>query len=454
MGLVQVERINPAVDRAVARCLALAPERRPASAESVAAGLQQGVAIEPGPVLRTVIAFEPPSLATEHPEAIADLLESFGGQEVWDAKGCLWLFERPWDAVSCAVAYRATAERDERPDAARLAAEVAEVNLRARRPGEPGSGTLALEDDAAPLARALVALARPGQTLLSGHAYHLARRTGRTVEAGEGLSWLCHGRYRMPGDDELVVVFEVGVEGSAPLEAPVSTEPTPLVFDDGIVTGWRPAPESSIPQRPNFRIERRIGEGGFGEAWLVRHRKTGERRVFKFCFDASHLRGLRREVTLFRLLKEQLGDRGDIARVLDWNLDEAPFFIESEYTVGGDLTEWAEDQGGADKVPLEERLELIAQVADALAAAHSVGVLHKDVKPGNILITTKPEGGFKARLADFGVGLVTDTERLEAAGITRAGWTTLDSEESGDSASEPIASASCWAWCCWRRWRR
>jgi serine/threonine-protein kinase len=432
----RVEGVDPAVDRVVARCLELDPERRPASAASVAASLRQAGTIVHGPALRTVVAFDSASPLGAGTEAIADLLESFGGQEVWDAKGRLWLFERPWDGVSCAVAYRALAENDEIPEGARLAVDVTEVVLRARRPGEPGSAAVALRGDgAAPLARALAALARPGQTLLSGDACRLARRSGRVIEGGEELSWLSHGRYRMPGGDEPIEVFEVGVEGRAPLAAPMSTEASPLVPDVAMVTGWRPAPGTSIPKHPNFQIERRLGEGGYGEAWLARHRKTGERRVFKFCFDAARLRGLRREITLFRLLKEELGDRDDIARVLDWNLEEAPFFIQSEYTAGGDLTEWAEDQGGAGKVPLDRRLELVAQIADALAAAHSVGVLHKDVKPSNILITTDPEGGFKARLADFGVGRVTDKERLVAAGITRAGWTTLDSEESGDSAS-------------------
>ena len=431
----QVEGIAPAIDRIVARCLAIDPERRPASAESVAASLQQAKAFEPGPKLVPVIAFDPPSLANDHREVIADLLESFGGHELWDAKGSLWLFERPWDAVSFAVALRDEIETAERPGTFRLAVEVTEVDLRSRRSGEPGSWSLTVEGDAAPLARALVDLARPGQTLLSELAYHLARRIGRTVEGGEGLSWLAHGHYRLPENDEPVEVFEVGMEGRSPLAAPASSEAGQPAIDSGMVTGWRPAPGASIPQRPNFRIERRAGEGGFGEVWLARHRKTGVRRVFKFCFDASHLRGLRREITLFRLLKEELGDRDDIARLLDWDLDQAPFYIESEYTEGGDLAEWIEAQGGAGKLPLEQRLELVAQVADALAAAHSVGVLHKDVKPGNILITTDSEGRFKARLADFGVGLVTDTERLEAAGITIAGWTTLGRETNDDSAS-------------------
>ena len=124
--------------------------------------------------------------------------------------------------------------------------------------------------------------------------------------------------------------------------------------------------------------------------------------MFKFCFEAERLRSLKREVTLFRLMRETLGHRRDIARLLEWDFDEAPYFLESEY--GDDLVRWAERRGGLAAVPLETRLELAAGIADALAAAHSVGVLHKDVKPSNALISHDGDGRPYARLADFGIG--------------------------------------------------
>ena len=444
----QRPEVHPSIDRMVARLLAVDPLRRPASAESVAVGLRRSLEVETGKKLRTVVAIVGLEGDPDHdPLGAGDLLEAFGGQEVWDDLGRLWIFERPWDAVSCVVALR---ELPRQPPEIKngdpidirdlqLALEVAEVDLRARRSGEPGTGELILAGEAAPLARAMAKLALPGQTLLSADTCRLARRGGRAVEGGDKLTWLSHGRYHLLDRDEPMEVFEVGTEGQAPLQAPVDPSTVLPAASDGTVPGWRPAPAVDIPPRPNFQIERRLGGGGFGEAWLARHRKTGERRVFKFCFETSRLRGLRREITLFRLLKEELGDRDDIARVLDWNLDHPPYFIESEYTEGGDVTEWAETQGGVDKIPLADRLELVAQVAEALAAAHSVGVLHKDVKPSNILMTSLSEGGFRARLADFGVGLITNTQRLAAAGITAAGWTGQPSGSGGDpSGGTPL----------------
>jgi len=145
------------------------------------------------------------------------------------------------------------------------------------------------------------------------------------------------------------------------------------------------------------------------------------------------VRALQREVTVCRLLRESLGNRPDIARILDWNFDEAPYFLEFEYTEGGNLLEWVEGRGGFGRVPLAERLELAAQIADAVAAAHSVGVLHKDLKPANVLVTTGPQGEPRVRVTDFGIGLVLDADRLAALGITVLGMTELERPQTGGS---------------------
>ncbi len=272
------------------------------------------------------------------------------------------------------------------------------------------------------LLQQLASLAQPAQVLLSRGAFDLAR-DGADPQ-GDGLAWLAHGPYLFQGIREPVDVFEVGRLGHSFLKAPPDTNGgrRAVAPGDEATLGWRPAPALEVPGRDGWTLCDKLGEGGFGEVWLASH-QSGERRVFKFCFDASRLRGLKREATLFQILKDELGDRNDIAKVLDWSFDEPPYFLESEYTEGGSLADWGQAAGGITSVPLETRLGLIAQVAEALAAAHSVGVLHKDVKPQNILITEDAEGKPKARLADFGVGLVRDKSILLGRDFTVTGFT-------------------------------
>jgi non-specific serine/threonine protein kinase len=177
------------------------------------------------------------------------------------------------------------------------------------------------------------------------------------------------------------------------------------------------------PLRPLWKLEQRLGTGGHGEAWLGRHEKTREARVFKYALDGSVLTSLKREITLYRLLHDTLGEREDFVRVLDWNLAEAPYFVEFEHSNSGNLLQWATSQNGLLQVPLASRIAMAIRIAEALAACHSVGVLHKDLKPANVLVVTRAGSAPAIKLADFGSGGVLDLRRLESLGITRLGFT-------------------------------
>lgn len=190
------------------------------------------------------------------------------------------------------------------------------------------------------------------------------------------------------------------------------------------------------PLRPLWRLLRRLGSGAVGEAWLAQHGKTDELRVFKFGLDAGSLTSLKREITLYRVLHDSLGPRQDLVRLLDWNLDEVPFYLETEYVEHGSLPDWAERQGGWNRIDLPLRLELLAQVADALSAAHSVGVLHKDLKPSNVLVAGNGTNAPHIKLADFGSGRLVDLARLEALEITRLGFTAAQVD--ADSGGTPL----------------
>lgn len=189
----------------------------------------------------------------------------------------------------------------------------------------------------------------------------------------------------------------------------------------------------AVPRRENWTLLRRLGQSG--DVWSAVHAKTHEQRVFKFSADGRRLSALKREATLSRLLHDVLGERAEFVRILEWNFEAAPFFLECEY--GGDnLLEWAQAQGGLSAIALDARLELLAQIAEAVGTAHTAGVLHKDLKPANILIYKASDGAWRPRLTDFGSGRLLDPQQLAELGITRLGFTQTLAET--DSSGTPL----------------
>jgi eukaryotic-like serine/threonine-protein kinase len=185
----------------------------------------------------------------------------------------------------------------------------------------------------------------------------------------------------------------------------------------------------TVPGRDQWHLTRRMDPSGSSEVWLAENPKTHEIRVFKFACDGVQLKGLKREVTVSRLLHESLGNRQDFIRVLEWNFEAPPFFLESEYG-GANLMEWAESQGGLRTSPRSLRVQLLVEIARSVAAAHDIGVLHKDLKPANILVARRPESedssgavGWQVKVADFGSGALADPASLAALGITNLGFT-------------------------------
>lgn len=330
--------------------------------------------------------------------------------------GLLAIFERAGDAVGFALALPAGVPSEV---AMRAAVHLGELAIT----GATRGGAVTVTGAALSHSAQVLAMALPRQILITSAAFDLARRW-TNAPADMELRWMAHGRYTLREVEHPVELFEVGRLGVAPLTAPADNAHGKRIDSaaDEVTLGWRPAAGLAIPRRPNWMLRERLGRGGTGEVWLADH-VSGERRVFKFCFEASRLRALKRETTLFRLLSGALGERADIVRLLDWSFAGAPYFIESEYIPGGDLVDWSDAIGGINELSLEGRLAIATEIAEALGASHSVGVLHKDVKPQNVLIAHDRDGRPRARLADFGIGELLDPAALAGRDITLTGFT-------------------------------
>ena len=364
------------------------------------------------------------ALMDRHHAVIREVLARFPeGEEISTAGDSFFIvFAKPSDAAHFALlaqnGVRALARETGQPVLDRIGVHVGEIFIQQR--SESQRDLFGMQIDTA--AR-IMSLGSSDQILLSRFAFDNARQVlrGHDLDGVGELLWLNHGYYEMKGVEEPVEVCEVGEVGSAALLAPGDSDKAHRFHspDAEPVLGWRPSAGQRVPNTP-WTLERALGEGGFGEVWLAHHETLKQRRVIKFCFRADRVRSLKREVTLFRILRERVGEQRGIVKVHDVFFDEPPYYIVMDYVDGPNLAEWTIAHAPLAEVPLATRLEIVAQVADALQVAHDAGVIHRDVKPSNILVA-EDKGEPQVKLTDFGIGQVVSAEAL--AGVTKLGFT-------------------------------
>jgi ABC-type multidrug transport system ATPase subunit len=151
-----------------------------------------------------------------------------------------------------------------------------------------------------------------------------------------------------------------------------------------------------------YRIEALLGQGGFGKVYRAFDQKL--QRVVALKLLTIPEGGLDREEKILRFEEEVRAvarlDHSSIVPVYDAGLeDEAPWMAMR--LVAGSSLESALHEGGP--FPISRALPLLFQVASALSHAHRRGIVHRDVKPANILLEERDGGGEQAWLTDFGI---------------------------------------------------
>ena len=165
-----------------------------------------------------------------------------------------------------------------------------------------------------------------------------------------------------------------------------------------------------------YEVIRELGRGGMGAVHLARHEASGETVALKVMLPrvaaSSQARArFLREVALTRALRHP-----NIAELRDAGFGGGTFFFTMEYCAGGGLDDLLADG----PLPPDEAVGLIRQVLAGLEHAHSHGVAHRDLSPGNILLSSGGDGGPPvAKVADFGLAKAFDQAGL--SGLTRTG---------------------------------
>lgn len=155
-----------------------------------------------------------------------------------------------------------------------------------------------------------------------------------------------------------------------------------------------------------YRVEGELGRGGMAKVFRGTDTVLGRPVAIKvlaprFSDDASFVQRFRREAQAAARLSNP-----NVVGVFDTGADDGVHYIVMEYVEGRTL---AEELAGGRILP-ERAIEIAQAVCDALAAAHAQGVIHRDIKPGNIMLT--PSG--QVKVADFGIArLTTSAETIE-----------------------------------------
>lgn len=166
-----------------------------------------------------------------------------------------------------------------------------------------------------------------------------------------------------------------------------------------------------------FSLVKILGEGSFGVVWLAERRTPIVQRVaikiIKPGMDSKPV------IARFEQERQALAmmEHPYVARVLDAGMAPSgrPYFV-MEYVVGEPITAYCDQR----RLSVRDRLALFARVCDAVQHAHHKGVIHRDLKPGNILVT-EVDGVFIPKVIDFGVAKALSPTLSDHTPLTETG---------------------------------
>ena len=162
----------------------------------------------------------------------------------------------------------------------------------------------------------------------------------------------------------------------------------------------------------NYEVQTLLGRGGMGEVYLAEDRDLGRKVALKvlpqeLTRDTQPLQRFKQEARAASGLKHR-----NIITIYSVGQEDGIYFIAAEYVNGLTLRQRLMSSG---RLELKDAIEIGIQVGSGLEAAHNAGIVHRDVKPENIMF----ESDGTAKLLDFGIAKLTETLGPENVSSTR-----------------------------------
>jgi serine/threonine-protein kinase len=189
-------------------------------------------------------------------------------------------------------------------------------------------------------------------------------------------------------------------------------------------------PVSGLTFGGRYELSSRIAIGGMGEVWEATDLVIGRPVAIKilkdeYLGDPGFLERFRAEARHAALVNHE-----GIANVYDYGEEDGSAFLVMELVPGEPLSSILERQH---TMPPDRVLDVVAQTAMALQAAHAAGLVHRDIKPGNLLVT--PDG--RVKITDFGIARITDQVPLTATGQVMGTVQYLSPEQASGQPASP-----------------
>ncbi|RNB42979.1 serine/threonine protein kinase, partial [Agromyces tardus] len=189
-------------------------------------------------------------------------------------------------------------------------------------------------------------------------------------------------------------------------------------------------PSAGLTFGGRYELQSRIAIGGMGEVWQATDLVIGRQVAIKilkdeYLGDPGFLERFRAEARHAALVNHE-----GIANVFDYGEEDGSAYLVMELVPGEALSTILEREHvlSTDKV-----LDIVAQTAGALQAAHAAGLVHRDIKPGNLLIT--PDG--RVKITDFGIARIADQVPLTATGQVMGTVQYLSPEQASGHPASP-----------------